>query len=360
MQDARTHPLWQPEPRRIAVFRALQLGDLLCSLPALRTLRQRFPHARITLVGLAGAADFVRRFGRYIDTLAPFPGAPGMPEQAARPEELPAFYAWARSQRFDVALQMHGSGASTNAIVSQLGAARIAGFCPSPARDARTAGWWLPWPDELPEIRRYLALMRFLGIACTDAELEFPLADDDRRAAASLLAAEGLQPDRTVLVHPGARLASRRWPAARYAAVAASLARAGYDVALTGSDEERSLTRQVAALAETPVRDLAGRTSLGVLAALLEQVRLLVCNDTGVSHLAAAVGARSVVIASGSDVRRWAPLDRSRHVVLWRDVACRPCAYPSCPIGHPCALGVETTDVIRHAGHMLSTEPLHA
>ncbi|RZS85804.1 glycosyltransferase family 9 protein [Pigmentiphaga kullae] len=354
------HPLWQPEPRRIAVFRALQLGDMLCAVPALRALRARFPHARITLVGLAGARAFQQRFARYVDELAAFPGLEGLPEQPARPEALPAFFDRARAQRFDVALQLHGSGRLTNDIVRRLGAARLAGFQPGQAPGSERNAWWLPWPDRLPEVERYLALMRFLDVPCMDAALEFPLADEDRQAAARLAAREGLRPDRTVLVHPGARLSSRRWPADRYAAVASAVARAGFDVALTGSGEERALTRQVARLAGTPLRDLAGRTDLGTLAALLERCRLLICNDTGVSHVAAAMRTPSVVVASGSDVHRWAPADRTRHVVLWHDVACRPCAYPDCPIGHPCALGIKASEVIRQAERMLCKEPSHA
>ncbi|OVZ65399.1 LPS biosynthesis glycosyltransferase [Pigmentiphaga sp. NML030171] len=355
-----SHPLWQPEPGRIAVFRALQLGDMLCTVPALRALRARFPRARITLIGLAGAKAFQQRFANYVDELAPFPGMEGMPEQPFREEALPAFFDWARAQRFDVALQLHGSGRLTNDIVRRLGAARIAGFQPGQARDSERDAWWLAWPDHLPEVERYLALMRFLDIPCPDATLEFPLTDEDRDSAAMLAGQEGLRPGRTVLVHPGARLSSRRWPAERYAAVASAIARTGFDVALTGTDEERPLTRQVARLASEPLRDLTGRTGLGTLAAMLERSRLLVCNDTGVSHVAAAMRTPSVVIASGSDVHRWAPADRSRHVVLWHHVACRPCAFPDCPIGHPCALGVKASDVILQAERMLCKEPTHA
>ncbi|HYG42625.1 MAG TPA: LPS biosynthesis glycosyltransferase, partial [Bordetella sp.] len=72
------------QPARIAVFRALQLGDMLCAVPALRALRQAFPTAHVTLVSLPNARSFVARFDRYIDELLEFPGTADFPEQAAR------------------------------------------------------------------------------------------------------------------------------------------------------------------------------------------------------------------------------------------------------------------------------------
>ena len=140
----------------------------------------------------------------------------------------------------------------------------------------------------------------------------------------------------------------------------AALAREGRRVVVTGSPSEAELTRAVASRLPGAATDLAGRTTLGSLAALVSRSALLVCNDTGVSHVAAATGARSVVIASGSDVRRWAPLDAARHPVLWHDMPCRPCAHDECPVGHGCALGVPVERVLAEAHRILSTEIRHA
>ncbi|WP_017924339.1 glycosyltransferase family 9 protein, partial [Burkholderia glumae] len=91
---------------------------------------------------------------------------------------------------------------------------------------------------------------------------------------------------------------------------------------------------------QAPARHLAGATSLGGLAALVARSRLVVCNDTGISHVAAALRTASVVVASGSDTRRWAPLDRVLHRVLADYPPCRPCLFRDCPYGHVCALNV--------------------
>lgn len=330
--------------RRIAVFRALQLGDLLCAVPALRSLRRAAPQAHITLVGLPGAAGFVQRYAAYLDDLQIFPGMPGMPEQTASPtHELTEFYAEAAHRRYDLAFQLHGSGTLTNAIVERLGAPRVAGFVPDgPAQEN-----WLPWPDDLPEIRRYTALMRHLGIPIDGEYLEFPLTDADHQACDALLHDTGLIPGLTVLVHPGARLPSRRWPPQRYARIADELAALGWQIAVTGTEDERPLTQELLAALTAPAVDLTGATSLGTLAALVAQCRLVVCNDTGMSHVAAAVGTPSIVVASGSDTRRWAPLNTRLHTVLAHDMPCRPCMYAECPLpGHPCANGI-TADLVK-------------
>jgi ADP-heptose:LPS heptosyltransferase len=94
---------------------------------------------------------------------------------------------------------------------------------------------------------------------------------------------------------------------------------------------------------------VAGRTDLWTLGALIEGAAVLLCNDTGVSHIAAATATPSVVVANGSDVRRWAPADAQRHRVFWHDIACRPCAEAVCPHGQACALAVETAPVRRAA-----------
>ena len=211
---------------------------------------------------------------------------------------------------------------------------------------------FLPWPEELNEIRRYLALMKHLGVPLKGEHLELPITWTDWELWEEISRRHQLVGGHFVCIHPGARLQSRRWPAARFAAVGSALARDGWTIAVTGSRGEASLTSEVAAQIPGAI-DLTGETTLGSLAAAIAKSALLVCNDTGVSHVAAAVNAPSVVIASGSDVRRWKPLDEGAHPVLWHDVPCRPCLHDVCPVGHGCALGVSVERVLGEARRML-------
>jgi ADP-heptose:LPS heptosyltransferase len=116
------------EPKSIAIFRALMLGDLLCTVPSLRALRQTFPQTKMTLIGLPWAKGFAQRFSHLIDDFMPFPGYPGLPEITPDIEKIPAFFQEAQARKFDVALQMHGSGSYVNSIVSLFGAAHTGGF----------------------------------------------------------------------------------------------------------------------------------------------------------------------------------------------------------------------------------------
>jgi ADP-heptose:LPS heptosyltransferase len=79
----------------------------------------------------------------------------------------------------------------------------------------------------------------------------------------------------------------------------------------------------------------------------------VVSNDTGISHMAAAVATPSVIVACGSDPQRWAPLDHVRHRVLSAEVECRPCMHRECPTGHACAEDIDAEAVLRVAGAML-------
>lgn len=337
---------------RVAVFRALHFGDLLCAVPALRAIRAALPHAQITLVGLPWAAEFATRFRHYIDDFLAFPGALGLPERTASAAETETFLRAAQARRFDVALQLHGSGRHSNAVVAAMGARVCAGFCEASAANPDSRRF-LPYPEPAPEIRRLLQLTEFLGVPSQGEELEFPIRAAEWREAAALRASYGLHPGTYVCIHPGARAPARRWSPERFAHVADYLAARGLQVVLTGVQDEAPLTAAMSRAMQSACIDLAGQAAGGLLAALLTGAKLLVCNDTGVSHMAAALKVASVVIFTGSSPERWAPLDTERHRPVFQTIACRPCAYWVCPIGHGCAEGLLVERVVREVEEVL-------
>jgi ADP-heptose:LPS heptosyltransferase len=300
-------------PRSVAVVRALAgIGDMLCAVPALRSLRAGLPDAHVTLIGLPWAAEFVRRFPGYIDELAEFPGFPGIPEVPFSAEALPPFLAEMQARRFDLALQLHGSGFATNPFTLLLGATRTAGF--HVPGQYRPSDAFIPYPEDVHELQRLTALTVSLGMPDTGEQLEWPVTAEDRRQLAE--SAGGIVPDAFAVVHPGTSDRGCPWPADRFAAVADGLAAEGLPVVLTGSAADAPLTSAVASAMRSPAIDLAGRTTLGAFGALLERARLVVCNCTGASHLADALGVPSVVVFTASDPLRWGPLDRDLHAAV--------------------------------------------
>jgi ADP-heptose:LPS heptosyltransferase len=299
---------------RIAVVRALPgLGDMLCAVPALRAVRAAHPAARVTLVGLPSAGWFVDRYPELVDELLPVEGVPGLPEVEPDPAAAVRFDVAAQSRRFDLALQLHGSGVVTNPLTTMLGARhQVTAHLPDHWRPPGTS---IEYPARGAEIRRLLALVEAAGCPAVGEEIGLPVRATEQEEACALVAGpDGRRPP-YVCLHPGAARADNRWPARRFAALADRLAAAGHRVVLTGTAGERDLVAAVADAMATPPLDATGRTGVGTLAALFAAARLVVSNDTGAAHVAAAVQAPSVVLyPAGADRARWAPLDTGRHV----------------------------------------------
>jgi ADP-heptose:LPS heptosyltransferase len=219
----------------------------------------------------------------------------------------------------DLVLQMHGSGDLSNPLAMLLGGRTTAGYylpgqyCPDSER-------FIPYPADLPEVGRHLRLLEHLGIPSQGAQKELPVHEADRRAAAELLPWErgqdGRAPREYAVIHPGASVPERRWPPERFAAVGDDLAERGLRIVLTGGSEEAPIVAAIQQAMRAPVLDLTGRTTLGTLGALLSGAVLLVSNDTGVMHVAEAVGTPLVAVSFDPESWRWAPLDAERYRIL--------------------------------------------
>ena len=304
--------------KKIIIFRALRgLGDFLCVVPAFRALRAAYPSAEIVLVSLEEQQPLVERFSNYVDELMIFTGFPGLLEKTPQVRQIPAFFASIQEREFDLALQMHGSGGNTNPVTALLGARNTAGFfnpgqyCPDESR-------FLPYIEEESEILRYLRLLEHNGIPSQGSYLEFPITAEDMAALQTLPETRALRPREFICIHPGASTPASRWHPEGFAAVADALAEQGLQIVLTGTAGERGLAQTVGRMMRAPHLNIAGRTPLGALAAILRDARMLICNDTGVSHVAAALRLPSVVIFTDARPSRWGPLDRTRHRVIAR------------------------------------------
>jgi ADP-heptose:LPS heptosyltransferase len=191
--------------------------------------------------------------------------------------------------------------------------------------------------DDLPEPERALSLARAAGF-------DLPAGDDGRLAVRRPLPPVGQEPGYVVL-HPGASVPARAWPAQRCAEAVEALAGAGHRVLVTGGLGERALT---AAVAGRRGIDLGGTTTLAEMAALLDGAAAVVVGNTGPAHLAAAVGTPVVsLFAPVVPAARWAPYGVPAVLLGDQSARCRDTRARECPVpGHPCLTSVTAEDVV--------------
>ena len=234
------HPQLVPGVRRIAVLRANGLGDLVFALPALAALRRAYPEAEIVLLGTELHRALLEGRPAPVDRVEAVPALAGLAPGRADPAATEAFLARMRAESFDLALQMHGGGRESNPLVARLGARVTAGFR-SP--DAAPLDLSLPYVYLQPEVLRYLELAALVGAAPAGLAPRLAVFDGDFEDADGLLPADG---GPLVVVCPGATDPRRRWPAERFAAVAAALVGEGGPGARDRRRARRGLGAEVA------------------------------------------------------------------------------------------------------------------
>lgn len=284
-------------PRDVLVLRALGLGDALTAVPALRGLRRRWPHARLWLAGPADVGEWLRRCG-VVDAVLPAVGL-----------RTPPALSWP-GDAGHVAVDLHGCGPASHRALLATGPGRLVAFaCPEVGNDGPA------WAEGEHEVHRWCRLVGAVGGVC---------GPDDLRVRPDLTVGDGRGPDeREVVLHPGAAAEARRWPVMRWARLASALAAHGLPVTVTGSAAEVARCEAVVAHAVAPrpalrALNAAGALDLDGLSRLVASARVVVSGDTGVAHLATAVGTPSVLLMGPTSPDRWGPLlDPTRHRVLW-------------------------------------------
>jgi len=309
------------------VLRALHLGDLLVTVPALRALRRALPDHRIVLATAGSLAPLVTLSGA-VDELLPTPDVDALTWPGPPP---------------DVAVNLHGRGPQSHRALDELQPRACIGF--------RAPGWDGPDFDEIGaqhrhERERWCALLEAHGIPADPGDLRLP-------------APAGVVPGRSgapVLVHPGARYGAKRWPVRRFAEVAAALDGPLSPVLTTGTADERPLAAAVASGAGLAgSRVLAGRTDLAELCALVAGAALVVSGDTGIAHLAAAFGTPSVTLFGPVDPDQWGPPANGPHRTLGDPGVRRGDPFADDP--DPALLAVGVGDVLRAAARLRDHRP---
>lgn len=312
---------------RIAVLRGGGLGDLMFALPAIDALAAAYPGARVTLLGTPlHAALLAGRTGAVTD-VAELPFSPGVRDGGPEnPVEVDAFLS--QLADVDLAVQVHGGGRNSNPFLRRIGAPHTAGLA---TPDAMTLERTVPYVYYQHEVLRALEVAGAAGAAPVVLEPRIEVMDHEREFGASTRLA-----DRLVVIHPGATDPRRRWPVERFAEVAARLARDGVQVVVVGDRGEAALARELVERAGHVglVSSVAGDLSIGQLVGVVAEADVVLGNDSGPRHLAAAVGTATVGVFWMGNVINAGPFSRGRHrVELSWTTHCPVCGRDATQVG---------------------------
>jgi lipopolysaccharide heptosyltransferase II len=352
-------PATWAEAASVLAVRLDALGDVVMTGPALRALKAGGEHRRLTLLtSPAGAA--IARLLPDVDDVMVYE-APWMKATPLRrgPEADLAFVARLRARRFDAAaiFTVYSQNPLPAALLCYLAGIphRLAHCHENPYQ--LLTDWVLdgePAAGIRHEVRRQLDLVATVGATVTDDRLALRVPESARTRVACLLDELGVAPGGPwVAMHPGSSAPSRRYPGERFALVVRGLADAGVRVVFTGTADEQPLIATIQGQAGVPSASLVGRLRTDELAAFLGRAPVLVSNNTGPVHVAAAMGTAVVDLYAQTNPQHtpWAVPQR----VLFHDVPCKYCYRSVCPEGHhDCLRRVDPAAVVAATLELLS------
>ena len=329
--------------KRILLMKLRYLGDVVLCTPVLPLLRKHFPDAKITFLVNPGTAE-VLQDNPYVD------------EVWVLPRQL-WWQQWGMIQRmrdakFDTVIDL--TDGDRSAFLSWMtGASTRLGY----NRERRWRGNF--YSQVLPSAYGSMHMVEYhqqalagLGIHEVIGNPEVYLNSDAEQQDQKIFDDIFPNDQPLVLLHPTARYAFKAWPLERFAALADWLAGKGLGVGLIGSQQEMLIGQQIMNLSKHAPVSLMGKTSLPELTALMRRCHLLIGNDGGPLHMAAAVGCPVVGLYGPTDPAVWGP--RGSHVkVIYKGVDCRPCFYPGCSRGEESCMRQISVEEVCQAAHSL-------
>ncbi len=309
------------------------IGDVVMTFPAIAAVRETLPNAHVTVLVKPWVADLVRMHPAVDDVM--------IFERPGRHEGIGGLRVLARElrlMRFDAAILLQ------NAIEAAI-IARLAGIPVRAGYSTDARGFLLTHPvkrsEKIKTVHQslyYLEMLKALGFRSPEHAVRIVPTERDREAAESRLRSYGIASRRPLVgIAPGAAYGpAKRWFAERFAAVADRLVgRFSCPVLLFGGAGDRASTEAVQLAAQSTLIDIAGRTGLGEAIALISRCDLFVTNDSGLMHVAAALGVPTVAVFGSTNPQTTSPMGE-RTVIVRRTVDCSPCLKPECPTNFKC------------------------
>jgi heptosyltransferase III len=327
-------------PQNILVIKLRYLGDVLLATPTLHALKATYPTARVTALVNRGT-DEILIGNPDVNDIMPLERGPIL--------EQWRFAISVRRRRFDMVVDLtDGDRAAFLTWIS--GAAVRIGFNAEQRWTGRCYTTVVSGDPAAHRIERDLTSLKPLNIEVTDRIPRLWLTHEDVTRADEIFSTLGLRSDQSiVIVQPGARYWFKAWPTERFAELADQLTdQFGCQVLVGGSQQEQDLAQLVVKQAKSRLISIAGLITIRTLAALLKRTALFVGNDTGVMHIAAAVGTPVVGLFGPSNPREWGPRGGPAEVI-YKGLDCRVCFHPTCQRGEQNCMKLINVDEVMHA-----------
>ena len=321
----------------ILIVKTSAIGDVIHTLPALHCLRHHYPDAHITWLVEAAAADVVLDHPA-LDRVLVAGRREWIKEWRAGERSAAWRQAWRfvqelRDIRYDLLLDFQGL-LKSGIWVAMARATRKVGF----GRGMEHAEMsYLFLNERVPAVSiemhavdREMHLLRAIGIECQEVRFDLPVSAPDRAAAQALLQEHGIEADRPfVAMNPMTTWPTKHWLPEKFAELADRLIEAGTPVVFTGGPADQAGVAAIVNAMQQKAANLAGRTSLKILAALYGQASVVVSTDTGPMHVAAAMNTPVVALFGPTAPWRTGPYDGS-HQIIRLGLACSPCLKKEC------------------------------
>ncbi|HJU93434.1 MAG TPA: glycosyltransferase family 9 protein [Pyrinomonadaceae bacterium] len=327
---------WQ-YARKILLVRLRSIGDTVLATPSAFALKRFLPHAEVDILVEDWVAPLLKNHPHIDNVIVLERG--GVMARARVAREL-------RSANYDVVYNLHG-GTTATFLTRATGAPHRVGFktyqyaqlhthkAPSPL---------LLWGQQKTHsVEQQLALLGWTGVPVTDRPRTSLGVDPAAEEAINRrLAAAGLEDRKIALVHPAAAFATKQWATENFARVAEFLAERGFAPVAIAAPHESAVLENLLKELSVPILSFDD-SSLPEVTALAVRSQLFVGNDSGIAHIATAVGTPSVVIFGSSNMAHWRPWNRAAAEVVFEEMPCQPChgyfcekfAQPECILRVP-------------------------
>jgi lipopolysaccharide heptosyltransferase II len=330
------------EMKRILFIRPGGIGDAVLLLPSIRILKEKFPDSSIDILcekrnsdifNLSGDINAIFLYDRGLDVF-----------------RVPR-------KKYDVVIDTEQWHRLSAVVASLTGAPVRIGFDTNERRKLFTHP--ITYSHDNYEVYSFLHLLQPLTDTIPDFMTEKPFLDISGDAGSSLLS-ELKATNNLIALFPGASVPERRWGGEKFGMVARALSDLGYRIMILGSASDKADADKIKRYAENSL-DFTGKTSLRDVASLLKRSTLLISSDSGLLHLAYAVGTPTISLFGSGMRKKWAPRGK-RHAVIDKRLPCSPCTKfgytPPCERGVECLLSITVEEVLRAMEALLGSGPL--